>query len=174
MNGQPINDMLKLDVTTVKVLRESEPVMPDDWNVLPIVDEREEFELAVEFSLSGVVWDWILIAAERADKTSQVSARFEISAYAAGGHIQLFNEAIPLDKLDTKLQGPRPYYTYIYSYKFIVPKDTVTVNGVYNIETMLTFESNETKKALHGLLGFTESLKMLIHEREDKAIEGHL
>jgi hypothetical protein len=34
-----------LDVTTLEVLRESEPVVPAGFNVLPIVDEREEFEL---------------------------------------------------------------------------------------------------------------------------------
>ena len=84
MSGQPQNVMLDLDVTTLRVLRESEPVMPADWNVLPIVDEREEFELEIKFSVSGLVWDWILVAA---GGEKGIAARFEVSAYGAGGHI---------------------------------------------------------------------------------------
>jgi hypothetical protein len=165
MNGQPqgVAPWMDLDVTTLEVLRESEPVVPAGFNVLPIVDEREEFELGGKFSIKGFPWTWMLIAA---GGEAGISVQIEISAYGAGDHINLPPQDMLLSDLDQAGDT--------YSYKVIVPRNTFTKNGVYNFESVLTFENSTTHVPFHGLLGFSEGLRVLIHEREDDLPEGTL
>ncbi len=163
MNDQPNVPLLDFDVTTMVVTREGEPVYTPGWNVTHIVDRRESFELQIRFKISGPIWDNIIVPA--AGGLQNIEAKFEVAADCIGGPDVKLGTAT---KSLTDLAKSGTTYTY----KHIVPKNTINIDGVYEVAAVVSMQNKTTGSPYTGMLGFSEGLKILVHEREDTVEPG--
>jgi hypothetical protein len=162
MAGQwKLPGLLELDVADMKVVKEAQPELPDpfkDYSVPNIIDLNEEFDLKVGFTVSGLVWENIKIAA---GGLQNIEARFEFTADEVGGPDQnLGNAIVPMmgNPDLVSLGGGKFEYTY-------TVQNGISTNGVFNLSVMMTFKK-KNGGFFPGILGFFEGLKLMVHWAE--------
>ncbi len=150
MAGQPqIPNVIDFDVTRMAITREGDPPPAPAEQFVPsidIVDLGDAFELTIQFRGDGFVWDWL----------KSLNASFNVEAHAEG-----YGNTAGEYNLGSTTGMLNPAQD-IYNVRLNVPGNVIDKNGVYLLAAMVTFPP-----PLHGLLGFVEGHKMMVHEHEE-------